>query len=300
MIPQFPEFKKIELSDEEDVKKFTSPYPPYSDFNFTSIWSWDTDGEMRFSKLNENLVVRFMDYMTRKPFLSFIGKNKIDETAAALIAFSKANYNTDSLKFIPGEIASLLNEAGFQVLPDADATDYIYQVDQLSTMHDWKGHQLSKNIRKFLALHPDYVVKISPLDTLNVDEYLEIFEKWAKSKSIKNHPESNEYMAFKRFLDIKKKSIKVVSLYKDHHLIGFTAYEILSEEYAIAHFSKADTKHHSAIYDILNWEEAKALCDEKVIYYNWEQDLGIQGLQDSKLKYKPCFFLSKFIIKDIL
>ncbi len=32
MIPKFPNFKKIELSDRADVEKFTLKYPPYSDF----------------------------------------------------------------------------------------------------------------------------------------------------------------------------------------------------------------------------------------------------------------------------
>ncbi len=89
----------------------------------------------------------------------------------------------------------------------------------------------------------------------------------------------------------------MLSIYKDLELVGFTAYEVLSHEYATAHFSKADTNHNSVIYDILNWEEAKALSNKKITYCNWEQDLGIQGLQNAKLKYKPCFFLSKFIVK---
>ena len=47
MLPEFPQFKKLELSDKEEVEKFTSKFPPYSDFNFVSMWSWDIKGEMR-------------------------------------------------------------------------------------------------------------------------------------------------------------------------------------------------------------------------------------------------------------
>ena len=81
MIPEFPEFKKLELSDKEDVEAFTKKFPPYSDFNFVSMWSWDIKGEMRLSILNGNLVVRFTDYITGDPFYSFLGNNKTNETA---------------------------------------------------------------------------------------------------------------------------------------------------------------------------------------------------------------------------
>jgi len=298
MIPEFPEFKKLELSDKENIEKITSKFPPYSDFNFVSLWSWNTENKIRISILNGNLVVGFTDYLTKKPFLSFIGENKISETASKLITFSKENYGISLLKLIPGEMVGILEKSGFGVLPDVDSTDYVYRVDQLKDMHNWTGHQFSKGIEKFLKLHPNYLVKISPLEEIPKDEYMEIFSKWAKSKNIENHFESNEYKAFKRFLEIKNENIEVISLRKNDHLIGFTAYEIISKDYAVAHFSKADKKHHSATSNILIWEEAKALSTRKVKYYNWEQDLGIQGLQKSKLKYKPCFFLSKFIVKE--
>ena len=57
MIPEFPKFKNLELSDKNDIEKFTSKFLPYSDFSFVSMWSWDIKGEMRIAQLNGNLVV---------------------------------------------------------------------------------------------------------------------------------------------------------------------------------------------------------------------------------------------------
>ena len=56
MLPEFPKFKSIELSDKEDVEKITHKYPPYSDFNFVSMWSWDIKGEMRISEFYGNFM----------------------------------------------------------------------------------------------------------------------------------------------------------------------------------------------------------------------------------------------------
>ena len=70
MIPEFPEFKKLELSDKEEVEKITSKFPPYSDFNFVSMWSWNIENKIWISQLYGNLVVHFTDYLTDGTFLS--------------------------------------------------------------------------------------------------------------------------------------------------------------------------------------------------------------------------------------
>ena len=92
MIPEFPQFKKLELSDRKDLEKFTSKFPPYSDFNFVSMWAWDTKGEMQISQLNGNLVVQFTDYINGKPFFSFLGDSLVLDTIKTLLDFSKKNF----------------------------------------------------------------------------------------------------------------------------------------------------------------------------------------------------------------
>ena len=116
MIPQFPEFKKLELSDKEEIQKMTQKYPPYSDFNFVSMWSWDIKGEMRISVLNENLVVRFTDYITGKLFYSFLGDNEVSETAKKLLDLSKAEGLTPELKLIPEHSVKNLDLSKFNLI----------------------------------------------------------------------------------------------------------------------------------------------------------------------------------------
>lgn len=56
MIPQFPNFKKAEVADRGAVEAHTHKYDPYSDFNFTSLWAWDTSGERMISGLNSDSI----------------------------------------------------------------------------------------------------------------------------------------------------------------------------------------------------------------------------------------------------
>lgn len=297
MIPKFPEFKKLELSDKKDVENLTLRFTSYSDFNFSNMWAWDLKEEMGLSILNNNLVVKFTDYVNGQPVFSFFGDNMVNETARELIMFSEKNYKIDILKLVPEIIVSFLDKSKFDIIPDINSHDYVYSVKHLANMNSWKGHSSSKSIRQFIKSHPDYVVKICSLQEIVKNEYIDIFEKWMKSKNIKNSLEFKEYQAFKRFLEIKDKNIKVVSLYKNNQLIGFTMYEICSETYAIVHFSKTNLSFQKKVNDILIWEEVKFLNEQKIVYSNWQQDLGILGLRKSKEKYKPAFFLNKFFVK---
>src|SRR3989344_1777498 len=101
MILQFPEFRVVEVNDREAIESHTKQFFPYSDFNFTSLWAWDTSGERMISELNSNLVVRFTDYSTHEPFFSFLGIRETEHTARTLIDYAKAEGITPELRLMP-------------------------------------------------------------------------------------------------------------------------------------------------------------------------------------------------------
>jgi len=298
MIPEFPEFKKLELSDKKDVEGFTSKFPPYSDFNFFNMWCWDVHHKMKVSQLNKNLVVLFSDYICGDNFLSFLGNNKVMETTSKLISFSETKFHKNFLKLVPEDVFLNFKLSNFIVSFDRNSFDYVYLVEHLANMKNWTQNTCGKRIRNFIKTQPNYIVKHSLISEISHGEHKEMFQKWAKTKKINNHIELNEYKAFERILKISDKNLRLVSIYKDQVIIGFTVYEIVSKDYAISHFAKADKEYNSAIYDLLNWEEAKYLHTIGIKYFNWEQDLEISGLRYAKIKYKPAFFFKKLIIKS--
>ncbi|MEI6280867.1 MAG: phosphatidylglycerol lysyltransferase domain-containing protein, partial [bacterium] len=297
-IPLFPDFKDIELSDKTLIKAFTSKFPPYSDYNFTAIWSWswDVNKKVMISQLNNNLVILFKDYVSDQRFLSFIGNNQVPKTALQLIAHSEKYFNTNLLRLIPEEVVRILPEDEFVITADRNSYDYIYSVPDLANMNTWPQNSIRKSIRKFIKKYPNYIIKQSSIKEVEKTIYLDLFKKWSQNKDIENFLEFNELKAFKKFFDNHDDNIKIVSLYINNILVGFNTYEIISKDYANSSFSKADTEYDTSIYSVLNWEEAKILNKEKITYYNWEQDLGIPGLRYSKEKYKQAFFLKKFTV----
>ncbi|MDA1169039.1 MAG: hypothetical protein O3A36_01745, partial [bacterium] len=133
-IPQFPEFKPLELSDREEIIKHTSKFVPYSDFNFTSLWSWDTDKKLKVSNLNQNLVVQFSDYISDEQFLSFIGTNEVNETMSHLLALAEIKGLLSTVKLVPSVVVEKLDTSRFIVEEDRNNFDYIYSVQGLTEL----------------------------------------------------------------------------------------------------------------------------------------------------------------------
>lgn len=298
MIPQFPEFKKLELSDREEIESFTKKFPPYSDFNFVSMWSWDVRGEMRVSWLNGNLVVKFSHYLTVDSFLSFIGTNMVNETAEVLIQFSKIN-NEDTLKLVPEITANLINKDIFDATIEDDQADYIYDLQYISAFSG--GHFASKRtaINKLTRENPTLRTEIVDLDSeMSKFNLKKVNISWIQHKTAKDpYGEiQNELIAIDRFLSNNfGDKIICIGVYINDQMVGYHMVEIVSQNYAICHYIKADFSH-SGIYDFLMKESARILLEKGVKYINFEQDLGLPGLKSSKERFSTGIFLEKYKI----
>jgi len=298
MIPQFPKFKPIELSDKEEVEGFNDKFPPYSDFNFISLWSWNLKGEMKLSILNENLVVHFTDYLSGDSFYSFLGDKKVDETASALLDFSVKKKFRSKLHLIPEVVASKLDKNKFIVEEDRDNFDYIYDANLLAEYKGGEFTEKRRNVNLFLRNFPNS--QTESLDFNNPKTELDILkldEEWLKDKLKKDSDyqyNQNESIAIDNFFQSKIKNSVGVGIFYDKKLIGYSISEILPNGYSISHFLKADT-HFKGIYDYVSKESAKKLRDKGVSFINYEQDLGIKGLRQAKSSFKPVNFLKKFI-----
>ena len=303
MIPQFPEFKKLELSDKEDVEKFTKQFPPYSDFNFVSMWSWDINGIVRISQLNENLVVKFSDYLTGDPFYSFLGINNVNETARLLIKNSKKEGITPKLKLLPEEVVDRIDMTKFLAIEDRDHFDYIYTVDSLMRMDHSKFYVKRKHFRFFQKNFNHSLKQHDNLDILTKEKIIELFKNWGVDKDSKLSAEyfEHEFKALNRFLDISDKiNFLVVGIYFEEKLIAAGVSEnVESVYYNLSHFQKAINSMYKGVNAYLINELAKILYKKGIVYINWEQDLGILGLRENKESYLPTRYLKKYSLSTL-
>ncbi len=82
-------------------------------------------------------------------------------------------------------------------------------------------------------------------------------------------------------------------VYIDEHPAAFILGEVFPPHLFVIHFAKGLTQY-KGIYPFLFKELANRLVAREISCLNWEQDLGIEGLRQSKLSYQPDKLASKF------
>ncbi|MCX6757630.1 MAG: phosphatidylglycerol lysyltransferase domain-containing protein [Candidatus Nomurabacteria bacterium] len=298
MLPEFPQFKNLELLDKESIELHTKKFPPYSDFNFISMWSWDIKGETRISKLNGNLVVKFNDYITGEPFYSFLGDSEVDNTVEKLLELSKKEGLKVQLKLISEESSKNLDNKKYKILEDRDHFDYIYDLEKLSKYAGGEYSQKRNEVSHLLSNNQNITTR--ELDLRNPDlrkMVTNLFHKWVNNKKNDGKEyEEHEELAFNKILFLSDNyRLICVGLFRDTELLAFKISELIESGYALGHASKSDTSIKGT-NALLMKADSEILSSYGRKLFNFEQDLGLQNLRDGKSRFKPITFLKKYIV----
>lgn len=298
MIPQFPQFKKLELSDQPDIEGLTRSFPPFSDFDFVSLWSYDTDHLVEISLLHGNLVLKFQDYLDLEMFYTFIGANEVDATVHTLIEEAKQHKLKSFLKLIPHtSIQSLSGESDLFIQEDRDNFDYIIDAKRFSTFEGRDYHSKRKELNKFVNAYEStstFGVEDIRSESLQ-QELLSLFRYWIETFD-KNPLESeHELKAISKFFaGVGQYAPLCYCLRVEGKLIGFILAQVVHQQYAMLEFGKWDMAYRGS-GEYLQRESVRDLCENHdCLYINYEQDMGLDGLRHAKELCKPIFFLKKY------
>jgi uncharacterized protein len=302
MQPIYPDFKKIELSDYDLIDQFTRQFPPYNDFEFTSLWTYNTIGENTFSFLHNNLIIRIQDFVSGSFFYSFLGNNKINETVTALIVKSKEENLGSKLYLVP-EIsikAAVDLSKFFLVKEDPDSFDYILSVDDAATLNGAKYHDKRNLVNKFNKLYSGVEVKALDLTDKETErDMLDLFYLWENQKKKTRNETNIELTAVKNLFSLARiNKMTGTGIYISNKLIGFCTYNLVQDNYAILSFEKADYTYQG-IFEMINNQAAMRLKTLGYRYINFEQDLGIPGLKKAKQLWRPIYFLKKYTVEPL-
>ncbi len=300
MIPIFPRFSKLKLKHKKEIEAVTSSFPPYSDYNFSSLWSYNTDDSIEVSLLYGNLVVRFTDYLTVKPFYSFIGTRSVILTSRMLLTFSQKNRIEPHLKLVPEFVikSEPRMKKMFEISEDPDNHDYIVSARHITELPESLFKRKNYLVSRFKRKYPGYRVEFVDVRNPHIqNEMISLFERWEKNAGKSRKDTENELTAIRRLIDsVNDLEFHTLCIYHAGTLVAFTMYEKTFQKHGISAFQKAD-KTYTGIYAMLSHESAKHLYSLGCTYINYEQDLGIEGLRLSKSLWKPTHFLKKYIVK---
>lgn len=300
MISTFPEFKKLHFSDFDDIKKVIEQLPPYSDFNLTSLFCFNVNESFEVSNLNSNLVFKITDYITNKPFYTFIGSNALTESLSTIFSYVTKDGFLE-LRLIPESVVENLSTevlAEYDIVEDYANHDYILKTADLVSLEVGTNGSKKRYVEVYKKNYPDHIVKLLDLSNERVKKDVKhLLEIWRLKKQLSNENVEIEFRAINRLLE-NATSFDLINLgvYKEDLLLGFTVNEIVHQGYYMGHFGKTHPDYKGLGY-FLESETAKVMQSKGCLYMNYEQDLGINGLKLSKQSWHPKCLLKKYTIR---
>ncbi len=295
-------FYKINLDAKKRIEKYVHKFQPYSDFNYLSLYTYNTNDAAEYCFLNGNLVIKFEDYISGEAFYSILGKQRLNRSIKTLISNAKREKLQPVLRLVPEETIKhgrKLHEK-WQIEEDENNFDYIVSSEDIAKAHEAKLPKKKKIIDEFKAKYPN--LKVRKIDLTNRTEQqkmLNLFDEWATHDGHLAGDATTERKALVRLLDAARNFDKLYALgiYENDKLIAFNTYDLATPEHGTSSFQKAN-RSYEGIYAMLTHEMAKDLHGLGCKYINFEQDLGIEGLRASKRSWHPVNMLKKYTISE--
>ena len=299
-LPNFPEFVKLSMDHKRTLRKIAERFPPYSDINFVSLFTWDTGGDIALSNLNDNLIVRFSGYTDDDNFLSLLGDNKIPETIDVLLDGCKKLGLKSELKLIGESVVDaipLTDRDKYSIDEDRDNHDYILSATNMSDISSFHPKKRTKYNRFMNEQGEHALCKELDLTSYQARTDIELLLKeWQHLRNKNDEDVKKEFEAIDRCLkNAEELNILGYGTYIKDKLIAFTLFEVVHNKTAILHFGKTHTGHVGA-NEHLQHKLAKYIASLGIELMNNEQDLGIEGLRKSKESSRPVNFLKKYKI----
>lgn len=298
-IPLFPGFKPLELTDQIAVESWTRQFLPYSDFNFISLWCWNTENNIELSWLNDNLVVKFKDYGSPRRFYSFLGTNDVVATTLTLCETAIDAGLDPRLHLIPESVVAAAPELRdwMQVASDRGQFDYVVSTEAWAAM---AGGKFRKKRNIVHRLERNVALEFRPIDVEKTETQRSIetvFGRWTDQCGQAGHDVAVlQSLALRRLFSLDRPGdLMSFGVFIDGELCAYSINEPLPDGYAMGHFWRAD-RTVNGLYPYLLQNTCRALFIAGCHYLNTMQDLGQPGLAKAKGLDRPDHFLRKFVV----
>ncbi|MCC6705244.1 MAG: DUF2156 domain-containing protein [Thermomicrobiales bacterium] len=300
LLPRFPDFVPVEIDHGPHVESLISGFAPYSDFNFVSIWSWNRGEPGGLATLNDNLVIRWKDIVTHELFLTFIGRNRVLQTAETLIDYAIASGIDPTLQAVPEEVfESVQLDDRLIVEYDSINSDYLLSTSEWSTLPGHKFKNKRNAIHRLEREHAPEVRELDLTDAATQSEILRVFRTWAGQRQRSLETTIGEYTAIENLLYLTSREpcnrMYGIGVFDAGRMIGFNLAESLPDGYAIGHFAKADY-NYDGVYPFMLRQVCQYFHDNGMEFLNIEVDLGDPGLIISKRLSHPAGRLNRYTI----
>lgn len=287
------EFNKINLSDMETLRKHTRlAHTRNCEYAMVNIFFWNDTDKLMFAVIDDVLVYRLIDdgnaYYSIVEFIEEPAKlvMKLEQDAADNgCRMVLTNMSENMVLRLEREMVGQL-----RYWYDREYSDYIYEVDDLIRLSGSKYHGKKNHLNKFLNT---YAFLYEEITNDNIEECRRMKEEWAVRKGGDIEEYREELDIIDNVLDNYDKFNLIGGLIRiDGKVSAFTIGEAISEDTFVTHFEKAD-EDIPGLYQAINQQfAANSISGFK--YVNREDDIGLEGIRQAKLSYRPVMMFDKY------
>lgn len=296
-IPLFPDFTPISFRYKKFLQKKLWNYQPQaSEYNFTNLFMWKEYFKLKFSVLDQWLLILSEADPEHPYFFQPVGPGNRAAIVYYMLSWLQKNYPAADPVIKRADqrlIDEIQNDQKLGYTADRDYFDYIYNTRDLIHLKGQKYHSKRNHLKQFYNKY-EYTYKNLNIGTIDACKQIE--EKWCKHKGyLEKKQIQTECEAIMLLLN-SYQSLKIPGgiIYINEKPVAFAIGELLNQDMAVIHIEKADQKI-KGLYQLIN----QKFCEKNwgnITFVNREQDLGLKGLRKAKKSYYPAFLAEKYII----
>ena len=254
MVPQFPQFKPIQLEDRDFIREVLKKYQPQtSEWSFTNLFIWRSHYRFQWSMYQGWLVVICGGNNNGFFALEPIGPPSRLEVTRMLLKWLTEEKGEASARIERADqrlVSELENATDLFVEPTRDQFDYIYRSEDLIKLGGRKYHAKRNHINKFRR---SYSFTYTPFTDDHLKPCLGLADSWCEWRRCEEDLNlMGEWDAVREALThFKALEIEGGVILIESEVKAFALGELLNDEMATVHIEKADPEI-PALYAMIN------------------------------------------------
>lgn len=287
------EFKEITFEDINTLRDYTKLSGTRNcEFSMVNVFFWNNREKLRYAIIDDVLVYKLIEDDTAYYSVVELPENlkefweKLEADAAECAA--KIVVNNLSEAMVLRMEREMVGQIRFWY--EREYSDYIYEVDNLINLSGSKYHGKKNHLNKFMNT---YEFSYEEITDDSIEECREMKNRWAVRKGGDISEYKEELEIIDNVLDNYGKMNLTGGIIRiDGEVVAFTIGEAVSSDTFVTHFEKA-YEDIPGLYQAINQQfAANSISGFK--YVNREDDIGLKGIRQAKLSYRPVMMFDKY------
>lgn len=273
---------------------------PSCQMSFPNLWCLREKYGTEFCIQDEIIYIRQSKRgrNTEMAYFPPVGRRAGTDAVKNLFAFAAKEPQIPFMISIPEEYLEWIRPAlpsGYRLEQDRDWYEYLYMTHRLSTLNGSDLAHKRRDVRVFWRRYGQ-VTKVERISRENLNEVVEFQKRWQEKHLGKNEDMNQleaEHNAILRGLSsFEELGYDGILFRIDGHTAAYSYGNRLGADTFDVIAQKAD--YHFANLNQALFHALASICGRSFQYINYEEDIGLSGLRQAKLSYKPDILLAKF------